>query len=75
MINIYDFVGFRIIFEFVDDMERVVCFINESFWKEEELVIFVCDCEVGWFWKIWFGVYEICNYCVSLEKVKCGVFF
>ncbi|CAP61990.1 uncharacterized protein PODANS_5_1230 [Podospora anserina S mat+] len=72
LINIHDLVGLRIILEFADDMERAVCFINESFRKEEEPVIFVRDREVGRSWKTRFGAYETRNYRVSLEKAKCG---
>lgn len=69
---IHDLVGLRIILEFADDMERAVRFIQETFRKEEEPVIFVRDREVGRSWKTQFGAYETRNYRVSLEKGKFG---
>jgi ppGpp synthetase/RelA/SpoT-type nucleotidyltranferase len=70
--QVHDLVGLRIILESADDMERTVRFIEKSFRKEEDPVIFLRDREVGRSWTTRFGAYETRNHRVSLEKGKCG---
>lgn len=69
--KIHDLVGLRIILEF-DDIKKADLFIEETFRKEDEPVIFLPTRNVGRSWKTRFGAYETHNHRVSLERGKCG---
>ncbi|KAK3313601.1 hypothetical protein B0H66DRAFT_483850 [Apodospora peruviana] len=67
---IHDLVGVRIILEYPDDIQKAIRFIEETFQKETDPVVFQFDREVGQHWKTWFGAYQTLNYRLRLKNDK-----
>ncbi|KAK3312960.1 hypothetical protein B0H66DRAFT_485056 [Apodospora peruviana] len=67
---IHDLVGVRIILEYPDDIQKAIRFIEETFQKERDPVVFQFDREVGQHWKTWFGAYQTLNYRLRLKNDK-----
>ncbi|KAK3316770.1 hypothetical protein B0H66DRAFT_626242 [Apodospora peruviana] len=67
---IHDLVGVRIILEYPDDIQKAIRFIEETFQKETDPVVFQFDRNVGQHWKTWFGAYQTLNYRLRLKNDK-----
>ncbi|KAK3326719.1 hypothetical protein B0H66DRAFT_637950 [Apodospora peruviana] len=60
----------KIILEYPDDIQKAIRFIEETFQKERDPVVFQFDREVGQHWKTWFGAYQTLNYQLRLRNDK-----